>query len=492
MEPDSNNTNMQDNSSGALVNSHPVINQNGEVKEQSSSIQMAQDVTYQQPVSQPNMAINSLENNNINNQNSQLENLQTSQLINTSNSVNMPVGNGNNSFNIVTNSKNRKKLIICLIVVAVIILFGVGTGLIVNELRANNKNENTNNSAEKNDFQSNGIKQIEITHNEIIALGSDDGLYFIGDGDGPLLLSNYIYGDNEEHKTIKKVAPDIEKFYSSGLAIYYINKDQDLSYIGASYDSGSSNQAVNEYDGVKDVVVFDNFCGFIIDDNNELYIKNGMKQYCGLNNSYSTFTKMASNVKSIFVNGFYGGYINNNNELYVTLANSNFVKLYDNVKTVIPNGYRRFLFLTNDNKLYIYEDAEYNGNYVLTLLRSDVIEIGENYFKTTNGDYNVFSNNEELPLIKSESKMLYDSNQAKSDVYYGTLKETDIKEILYFNDTRYYDSVDYIDAQKKLIYLSNDNKLVLVDENNKEEIDYDINNLEKIYNFVVKKNLVKG
>ena len=106
-------------------------------------------------------------------------------------------------------------------------------------------------------------------------------------------------------------------------------------------------------------------------------------------------------------------------------------KILDNVSSVSVYGFTTMFILTNDNKLYIYDDNPFDNvdNYELKLLREDISELGESYFKTINGEYNVFSSRSDLGLIKDESKILYESDD---NIYYGTLEANDFKEILYY------------------------------------------------------------
>ena len=430
-----------------------------------------------------------LDNNNNNNFNSQLEsnkqNIDINQPSNNFSSQKMTNElnrDNNNTSNSNHKSSNKKSLIIYIIVAIAIILIGVGIGVFVSKSKTNDANNAGNENDKNNNLNGSDIKQIQVSDKDVLALSNEGDLYFIGgDSSGLMELEKYLYADDEQHNTIKKLASNVEKFYSScGVAVYFIDRNQDLYYWGESYNNGFSNQAKEDYSGVKDISVYMNYCGFIINNNDELFIKNNdfTKYFCGLNKVYKdTDTKVANNVKSVFSSNFFGGYINSDNELYLSIADSNFKKIFDNVKIVVPYDFKKLLFLTNDNKLYIYDygvdDVENDG---LTLLKNDVSELTETYFKTTDGKFNLYSKYSILPFIKYESKLLYDSKNYSGDIYYGELDITDIKELIYYN------------FNKKIIYISNNNKLVLLDENNKEEISYNINNLEKIFEFVTKSN----
>ena len=447
-------------------------NNNNQVNSQQESVS-------QQSINQSNMVLN----NNSTSQNmnwQQPEFLQPSQPENLSNYMNAPINDGINNPNSNNKSSNKKSLIICIIVALVIILSGIGIGVFINKSKTNDVSNVGNGNDKNSSLDDSGIKQIEVTYSDIFALTNDENLYYIGGDTYGLALT--LYEDNESHNTVKKLDSNVEKFYVSTMeaAIYYINKNKDLYYIGASYNAGASYQPEKDYSEVKDILVIANFCGLIINNNDEFLVKNNgfTKNSCGLNKNYDDFTKIADNVKSVFAYFDYSGYINNNDELYLSIADSIFKKIFDNVKMAVPYKYcnDKLLFLTNDNKLYIYDygvdDVENDG---LTLLKNDVSELTETYFKTTNGEYNVFSNYEDMSMIKNEAQLLYDSKEYGQDLYSGILDITDIKELIYYN------------LGNKLIYISNNNKLVLLEENNKEEISYNINNLKKIFEFVTKK-----
>ena len=140
-------------------------------------------------------------------------------------------------------------------------------------------------------------------------------------------------------------------------------------------------------------------------------------------------------------------------------------------------GYFQILILTNDNKLYVYTKGE--TDYTLTLLREDVIELKNNYFKTSNNDYYIFSEHSGLSLINGKSELLSDKDDRR--LYSGILKVNDIKDIIYYISSEFY---AFDDVKDKMVYISNSGKLVLLDENNKTELDYNSDNLKKIYDFV--------
>lgn len=398
-----------------------------------------------------------------------------------------PVESGNTS-NQNFNSKPPKKMNLGLIIgiVAAVAVVGAVIAIFIFSSKDGNKSGIGNNNS--NSQKNSNIKQISITSSDIVTLTNNGDLYYIGDE-----FSTFFDSGNEDYKDLKKVASNVEKFYNNNAAVYYIDKQQDLYYFGSSYNAGSSSEIKKDYSGAKDIVAYMNFCGFVIKNNDELYVKNNGfgNDYCGLNIEYKEFTKVADDVIKIFANGYYGGYINSNNELYLTTSNTEFKKILDNVSSVSVYGFRTLFIITKDNKLYIYDDKTWDNvdNYELKLLREDVNELGENYFKTINGEYNVFSSRSDLGLIKDESKILYESND---NIYYGTLDVADIKEILYYDSSVSYDfDSGKNNEQKKLIYISNDDKLVLLDKNNNKKIAYNTNSLKEIFEFVISKNLVE-
>ena len=90
----------------------------------------------------------------------------------------------------------------------------------------------------------------------------------------------------------------------------------------------------------------------------------------------------------------------------------------------------------------------------------------------------MISNRSDLGLIKNESEILYESNE---NIYYGILDADDIKEILYYDSSVSYDfDSGKNNEQKKLIYISNDDKLVLLDKDGKEVFSHEYKYLQDI------------
>ena len=152
--------------------------------------------------------------------------------------------------------------------------------------------------------------------------------------------------------------------------------------------------------------------------------------------------------------------------------------------------------LNLNNKLYLFDTRGNEDNYSPKLLKENVIELGNNFFQTNDGKYNVFSDGfstgSQIGLIKGDGKILYESEYSNSNVYYGVLDIKDIKQILYYvNNVTIDSNSDKNNEQKKLVYISTDNKIVTLDKYGKKEFDYNINNLGKVYEFVTAKNLVE-
>lgn len=420
-----------------------------------------------------------LNNQDLNNMNQNFNNTFNQQIQPTTQTINT-LENGNaTSQNLNSQPPKKKKSGLIIGIIGIIVIVAV-IGIIFFSNRDEESGEIGNNN-NNNSLKNSEIQEISITTGDIVALTNEGDLYHIGD-------ESYAHG-SEDYKKLRKIATSVEKFYNNNNAVYFIDKQHDLYYFGESYNGGGSDEVKKDYNNVNDIVAYMNLCGFVINNNNELYAKSAVSGYCGLNNKYDEFTKLADDVKEAFTDGYYGGYINNNNELYLaTYASTKFEKIADNVSSIVTYDFDKIFILTVDNKLSIYKIAYSNDdNNELKLLREDVSELGENYFKTINGEYNVLSSRSDLGLIKGESKILYDG---KDPIYYGTLAASDIKEILYYVNSTYYDSVKY-DEQKKLIYIATDGKIVLLDQNGKKSLNYNTNSLNEIFEFVIAKNIVE-
>ena len=385
----------------------------------------------------------------------------------------------------VPNKKNRKLIIG---IVAIFIIVAVAIAVFVNQnenLDVNN--DNSSNNSGNNVLENSDLKQISVSKYDITALTNEGDLYHIGE-------YFYYWADleSEESQKLEKIASNVEKFYDNKTAVYFIDKQQNLYYIGNSYNGGGSDEPKQDYSGVKEINAYDNFCGLATNGNNELYVKNSnlTDSYCGLNITYEEFTKVADNVREAFANFYYSGYISLNDELYLTTSNTEFKKIMDNVSSVSSFGFGSLFIMTNDNKLYIYGDLEEDKNNLeLKLLRDDVDELGKDYFKTINGEYNIILSSLEqdnLAPVKGENKILYDDEYP---IYYGTLDSDDIKEFLYYDsgiNDDFSPGKDY--EWYKLIYISNDDKIVLLDEKSKKEVAYNTNSIKEIFDFVNSKN----
>ena len=466
MNPEQNNLNPNNSSTqgnNGISNNQPSNNQNTNFNQPIFNYQSQPTDIYQQSTNQMN------------------EQESTPQPMNTFDNGNVA------NLNLSTKPPKKNNLGIIIIAIVAIVVAGIVIG--INLVSNNKKNSSDIKAPNKTENKTDGenIEDISITSSDIVALTSEGNLYYIGDE-----FSTFLDSGNEDYQELKKVASDVVDFYNNNAAVYYIDKESDLYYFGASYNSGSSSEIEKDYSNVKDIEVYMNFCGFVINNNNELYIKNNGYGfgYCGLNKTYDEFTKIADNVKNVFVENEYSGYINMSDELYVSISDATYTKISDNVKSVYSYGFTKFLFLTTNNELYVYNTNYYDDAAAveIKLLRNDVAELGEGYFKTVSGEYNVISNSSELGLIKNESEILYESSE---NIYYGVLNAEDIKEILYYDCSVSYDfDSGKNNEQKKLIYISNADKLVLLDKDGKETLEYNTDNITKIFDFVIKKNLV--
>ena len=423
------------------------------------------------------------EQNNLNNGYS--ENLlnnstqNNSQFIQGTNSANIDLMRPSSSFeeNKPIKNNNKRKIIPFLIIVIVLTV-----GILMFVLLNKNDESDDNNDSKPNQITK--ITEMTVNDNQVIALTANGDLYAIGETSAV---------EEEDYNKVTKISTNVGKYvyintYNVISAIYLIDNNNDLYYVGASYNAGSSSELTKDAENVIDIKAYGNFCGAIINENNEFYLKNSSftKTYCGIKDTYEDFTKMADNVREVLVNYDYNGYITNDGELFISTSGKNYTKRFDNVKDVYDfNMLNQLLILTNDNKLYNYEFNinDDDNNSKTTLLASNVEELGQTYFKTTNGEYNIIFSSSQMFLLKNKNEIL--NAKGKSVYYYSTLDVNDIKKPLYYKSQK----IEYGDKRgtinNKFIYISTDNQIVLMDENGSKKLSSDINNLEEIYQFVI-------
>ena len=395
--------------------------------------------------------------------------------------------------NSVPNKASFSKSIVLVVIGVIIGVALIGGSIYAFTRKGVSSSTKTNNKSGKKLDVNKDIKDISISASSIMALANDGELYFIGDNDIKILGVDEI-----EYNDVAKIATDVIAFKNS-YATYYIDKNHDLYYTGSSYNGGSTSEIVKETSNVKSIAVYSNFCGFIINDNNELYAKNNQwgYSYCGLDQIFEEYQKIADNVKTVFAAGDYSGYINENDELFLSFGETNYEKILDNVKAISKWGWKTVLILTNDNKLYYYHLPGEEDPAELSLIRDDIAEMDQYTFKTTDDKHYLINDEEKLAFINGESSILVEgpSGFQRSDtLYYGASAQNDIKKVLYYDitDTLEIKENNKSDEVRKLIYLANNGKIVMIDQEGKKEVPNNIQSLGEIFDFILKKHLVSN
>ena len=390
----------------------------------------------------------------------------------------------------VKNSKQKKVAVIIAIIAVFFLIGGVAGLILLNNNSNNNKNNNkapSNNGSSNNNASTDDITQLYISTNSIAAVDSKKELYVIF---SDIYDDEYSYfgHKNEEipAKTLMKVADDVEVLYSPYL---YLDSKGNL------YNTGIKHQGGVRYDfeiinsNIKSAATAVRVCYVVSSKDNQLLVQNGFTDdgYCGLTSLHIEPTVLTSdNIKEVFATGHVGGYLNNNGELFIITDNNQLLKVMDNTKDVAVLAYSEILALSNDNVLYqltpSFGDECYGvcnikiGN--VTTLAEGVSEIGDEYYKVNDGSI-YYYDTENYGSFKSNELFNYNNTTKFIKVNFD-----DVKEIKYLS---YY--------KKKIIYLNNDGKVVLIKYNvdsinykatieSQKVLDAKISNLNEIADFL--------
>lgn len=363
----------------------------------------------------------------------------------------------------------KKSIILIITIITVFLIVGGIIFMISKKDSSDNKtadNNNTNNigtdenKADKKN-PSDKIKEIVITQYEILALTDKGDLYAIGNNS----YGEFGLGNSDEIDYTAKIASDVKKFWTGNYGILYTDSNDDLFHAGLNYKSGGSSETFEKASSnVKDI--YSDLVGMIIIDNDGK-IEFTRNHFCDKHYSEAVIdTESENNLKSLtnikyFVLGTkYNGYVNNDGELYIKTSNDNdYVKILDNVDKYIPRISEDSLgqgFLTKENILYYYDGS-------LNQVDMNVVDAGKNYYKTNDGKYYVLNERYAIDqLVKVEGR---------TDV--ELLNIEDVKELLYI-------SVYY----GEICYINTDNKLVMINQDEEKIVDYNVQSIDEIYDFI--------
>lgn len=299
--------------------------------------------------------------------------------------------------------------------------------------------------------QKNGMKEIYINYNKIVALTDNNEIYVIGD-------ASYGLGVSKDVKNVvepTKVAENVKQLKIDA-STCYIDTKNDLYYTGISLQGGLDEEFVKIKSDVNKVEVCDWSIVITLDNNNTSHAITSA--FSGdwasglIPGKYKEFSELQTDVKQAYATLFLNSYLNLNGELFmiesatVDKTNPVYTKVADNVKKISGEW-----LLTNDNILYSYVKG-------LTKIADNVVDIDNYIFKSSDGYFYFESNKNEL-LIASDI-----------DNYYR-LKFDNVKQILYNRSGKY-------------VYLNNENKIEMYTEYDHYIADNDISSMKKILEFV--------
>lgn len=268
--------------------------------------------------------------------------------------------------------KNKKKLIIiALILISIISLFIYFLA---------ESNQNVIDSTDYTEFKDGEIVNIYVNE-DVIYAQIEDYLYMLGDsGDFSaneivLITDNvkdFYYGDNYS-----------KLFYTDAHDnLYYSSGDDEFNFL---------------FDNIKYV---DNYQSavYMITKTNELYaLSFDETDNCGgLNENFIELSYIASNVKYAYVSLFYGGYVTNENDMYVKISNEDEYSLIgSDILSINTSGK---LILDETKKLYF---LNYDLSLDTVLLDEIEYDVDENFI-VYDGEYliNVFDTSENDDIYK--------------------------------------------------------------------------------------------
>lgn len=369
------------------------------------------------------------------------------------------------------NNKNKILIIISIVLIAVIAII-VGILLIGKDENRNSGNKFNNNS--NNASSSDEIVQIYVDgykgneYNTVVALSKNNKLYAIGKNSNG-------WGGQGDLKKVTLLADNVNNFDNKG--DFYIDNTGNINISGISIKGGVYDQYQNIGGDMKKIS--GQWSGILaVDKDGNLY-SYGMAEYNGFGVRYDELTKIENikEVTDVYLDIYLAYYINSSHELYAkcTSCSGEFEKILDNVKVANGNAIQ-----TQDNKIY---DISYDSDEskVVALPQEEAVSI----INTSSGTY-----------YQSEDNNMWDIDgyQRKLSLVnsYSHHYPKDVKQMIYMKEVCNLSSCSGI----KYIYLNNSNKLNLyevkynngnysnVSDENNETINYTIDNIEKIYNFI--------
>ena len=360
----------------------------------------------------------------------------------------------------VPQAKNKKPLIIA-IIVAVILVIGILLFLIFGAKIFSGGSEggnggNSNGGGGNVDVVGSNIVQIDVDSYNVLMLDKNGDLYLFG---------KIAYAMESTEQPLK-IASNVKSFDNTG-HLSIIDKDGKASYVGGlNIDGlGTTKEFSSIMDNVK-AVSSNTFCFYIIDGDNNYIVRAPLKnenvmKYCALPEGQDgNFSKIANGAKAIFSGSFSNGYVDNNNDLYISGVDATgYQKVLSGIKKIVDGA-----VLTDDGSLYI---ISVSGEEVSA--KKLVDGVADIYGRTATGNVTYKSNDGKFYYVYAD---IADADPGKKDLYIYQIPYDDIKTLIYyFNDT-------------KIAYISTNGKIVLNGEGaTKQELELDTSSMKAIYEF---------
>ena len=378
------------------------------------------------------------------------------------------------------NKENQKTII--LIAIGIVLLLCIVGVILVNFIFGNNNdndNDNSNNNGINNIVsKSKGNKAIKKIYIDdlygVVALTNSGDLYGIGDFD---------VIDEKDKDKVNLLATNVKDFGGES-SIYYIDNSNTLYRSGLNYEEGGSlDKFTKTFENVKSVDTSMKLCAGITTNNNEMYLHQGINvanSYCGATNNQGVgYKKVADNAQTAIAAYYYNGYLDKNNNLYVSVDDGDtHTKLLENIIDYEERIFGDY-YLTEDGKLYfvygIWVDNQKKIDYQEIEAEVESIELKEVIKKKDQKFYYIFYSQYDMLTtgMQDEIKLNID-DKAESIVYLKGGHD---------NGKAYIRKIIYINSEGKyVLYVSNEENFIY------KKLDNNIDSIAEIYSFINQKS----
>ncbi len=358
----------------------------------------------------------------------------------------------------------KKKKPVVLIVVVILIVIATLVALLIFMLNKPSDSGNSNNGTSADQpgqtiVEGSDIVQVAIDQHSVLMLNKKGELYLGG---------NITYGP-EAGTSAKMIASNVKSFNNTDKLVVLYN-DGKVTYSGLSVEGmGTTKELSPLTDNIK-IAAANSACIFMIDNDGNYIVRapignQYMFKYCALPDEHDgNFSKIATGAKEIYNGAYINGYLDGNNDLYVSnMDEPGYTKVMSRVKKMAAP-----YIIDEDGALYslsLYgndSDQKVGKVYILKVDDNVADVYSEAYisgpiYKTTGGVFKYASSGNDNIYLSAE--LGADYSDMKLPYFYNGLKA---------------------------VYLNNDNKLVLFNKttSEKQTLELSTESISKIIEFL--------